>query len=409
MRIVHVVHQYLPDAVGGTELYTQQLARELARLGHATAVFTVAPLAPESPRLEDGVRVYRVEAGVRSPTAVFLNGLRQPDMLAAFEQTLAAERPDVVHVQHLMGLPAELVDVARRQGTAVVVTLHDYWYVCANAQLITNYDNTICAGPKAWVNCGRCGLARAGRDVWPLAPALAPLMAARNLRLRRVLDRAAAVVSPSAFTRDVYARLGVHAGRIRVIPHGIDVPAALPPRVPHDEFHIGYVGGIAWQKGVDVLVEAVNRFGANTAVRLSVFGDMAAFPDYTAVLRAAARHPGIQFKGRIPHAALWTALAGLDVLVVPTRWYETSSLIVQEAHAAGVPVVASDIGVLRERVRDGVDGRLFAPGDAAALYAILRELAGDTAHLARLRAGIGPVRTLDDHVADMVALYASVA
>lgn len=409
MHILHVVHQYLPDAVGGTELYTQQLTRELARLGHATAVFTAAPRVTENPRPEDGVRVYRVATGLRSPTAVFLNGLREPDLLAAFEQTLIAERPDVVHIQHLMGMPAGLVDVARRQGVAVVVTLHDYWYVCANAQLITNYDNTICAGPKAWLNCGRCGLARAGRDVWPLAPALAPLMAVRNLRLRRVLDGADAVVSPSAFTRDVYARLGIPAGRIRVIPHGIDVPAVLPPRVPHDDFHIGYVGGIAWQKGVDVLVAAMNQFAVDTAVRLSVYGDMEAFPDYTAGLRAAAQHPGIQFMGRIPHAALWTALAGLDVLVVPTLWYETSSLIVQEAHAAGVPVVASDIGVMRERVRDGVDGRLFAPGDVPALSAILRELAGDVAQLAHLRAGIKPVRTLDVHVADMVALYASVA
>lgn len=409
MRILHVVHQYLPHFVGGTELYTRMLAQALPERGHETAVFTAAPDGEEGPVIEDGVRVYRAVTGERSATAVFTSTFREADILAAFERTLAAEQPDLVHVQHLMGLPVGLVERVWRRAIPFVVTLHDYWHVCANAQLLTNYDNTICAGPRAWINCGRCGLARAGHDLWPLAPALAPVMAARARRLRGVLDAATAVISPSQFTRDMHVQLGISAERITVIPHGIDVPAELPPHVEQPEFRIGYVGGIAWQKGVEVLVSAVNQFGPDTAVGLTVYGDLEAFPDYTAVLRQTATHPGIRFAGRIPHAALWAALAELDVLVVPTLWYETSSLIVQEAHAAGVPVVASDIGVMGERVRDGVDGRVFPPGDVQALHAILCELAADPAQLARLRSGIHPVRTLDAHVDDIVALYTAVA
>ena len=111
------------------------------------------------------------------------------------------------------------------------------------------------------------------------------------------------------------------------------------------------------------------------------------------------------FAGPLPHAQLWQTLADIDLVVVPTLWYETASLIVQEAFAAGVPVVASDIGVLPERIRAGVDGLLFPPGDAAALAAILRRLHEKPAELAQLRADIQPVFTIQEHVAQVTAVY----
>ncbi|MBX7253427.1 MAG: glycosyltransferase, partial [Candidatus Promineofilum sp.] len=170
----------------------------------------------------------------------------------------------------------------------------------------------------------------------------------------------------------------------------------------------GYIGGLSPQKGVHHLVAAVNRLPA-AAVALSIYGDAGPFPDYVAGLRAAATHPGIRFPGRLSRAALWPALGGLDVLVVPTLWYETYSLIAHEAFAAGVPVVASRIGVMAEVVRDGVDGLLFPSGDEAALAGILRALAERPERLAALRAGIRPVPTLADHSRRLLSLYESLA
>lgn len=410
MRILHVVHQYVPEHLGGTELYTQTLARQQAAAGHAVAVFTpsAAPTqaGPAVPAVAAGVRVYRVPVGARSATAVFGSNFRQPALAAAFEHVLAAERPDLVHIQHLMGLPLGLIDQIREAGIPYVVTLHDYWYVCANGQLLTNYDATVCDGPQPlYLNCARCALARLGHGhAFPLLPLVAPLFGLRHGRVWPVLQQAAALIAPTRFTADVYRRLGAPAERIRVIGHGIDVPAALPPQPPHDDLHLGYIGGIAPQKGVHVLLAAVNQLPP-AGVRLTVYGDLNAFPVYAAELEQAAIHPGIRLAGRLPHARLWPALAELDLLVVPTLWYETASLIVQEAFAAGVPVVASRIGVLPERVRDGVDGRLFPPGDAAALAAILRELMRQPAALAALRAQIRPVFTIEEHVAAVTAVY----
>lgn len=409
MQILHIIHQYLPEKIGGTELYTQTLARHQMAQGDSVALFTPSQAASSERPLAadeaDGLRIYRVPLGRRSATAVFRSNFRQPALAQAFHEVLRREQPDLVHVQHLMGLPFSLADQIKQSSIPLIITLHDYWYLCANAQLLTNFDGTVCAGPNWWLNCARCALARSGHPrAYPLIPAVAPVFAVRHGRLQSILNQAATLIAPTHFTANIYRQLGVAAEKIQVIPHGIELPAQLPPRSRQKGLLIGYVGGIAPQKGVHILIEAVNQL-MGTDLQLMIYGDLNAFPQYAAQLQAEAAHPGIAFHGRLAHDQLWQTLVTFDVLVVPTLWYETASLIVQEAFAAQVPVIASDIGVLPERIRDGVDGRLFPPGDAAALAAILGQMAKNPELLADLRAAIQPVFTIQQHVAAVTAVY----
>jgi glycosyltransferase involved in cell wall biosynthesis len=120
--------------------------------------------------------------------------------------------------------------------------------------------------------------------------------------------------------------------------------------------------------------------------------------------RAAGR-PDILFSGRKTRAQVWEKLAQTDLLVVPSLWYETAALVIQEAFAAGVPVVASKLGALEERVHHGLDGYLFPPGDSQALAGILSQLAADRNHLEQLQANIRPVFTIGQHVERILALY----
>lgn len=421
MRILHLIHQYLPEKVGGTELYTQTLARHQVAQGHSVALFTPTTSPTSDNRLpitDNDLRIYRIPVGERSATAVLRSNFHHPALTRAFAQVLIQEKPDVVHGQHLMGLPFGLARQIHRADIPMVITLHDYWYVCANAQLLTNYDETVCQGPNYWLNCARCALARVGHgQAYPLMPVIAPLFAWRHGRAQSILQHANALIAPTQFTAGIYRQLATLAGNIHVIPHGLDLPATMPPKTAHDGLHIAYIGGIAPQKGLHILIEAFNQLTAPhsplTAHRplltenphLTLYGDLTAFPDYAAHLQQQANHPGITFAGRLPHTQLWAALADIDLIVVPTLWYETASLIVQEAFAAGVPVVASDIGVLPERIHAGVDGLLFPPGDANALTGILRRLQEQPTELAQLRAGIQPVFTIQEHVAQVTAVY----
>lgn len=406
MRILHVLHQGLPRWVGGTELYVHQLATALQAMGHAAELFVREAGDPSlGLRTEphEGVTVHRFYTPPPSEAGRLLATFYHPGLTAGFAEVLGRFRPAVVHFHHLLGLPVELFWRALRAGLPTVLTLHDYWFVCANTKLLTNYDHTLCQGPRAWLNCARCGLARLNSPwAWPLTPAAAPVFMARDVVLRRVLRRADRLVAPSRFLRETYVRLGAPADRTVVAPTGIaPPPLAAPPARPPGGLRALYVGALLPLKGVHVLVEAFEALPPEAT--LWVAGDPNRDPAYAARLRALARHPGVVFLGPLDRAGVWRALDEADVVVVPSLWYENSPLVVQEARARGRPVVASRLGALAELVRDGVDGALTPPGDPAALGRLLAGLTPET--LARWAANRPPVRTSAALAEDMARLY----
>jgi glycosyltransferase involved in cell wall biosynthesis len=413
MRILHLVHQYMPDKVGGTELYTQTAAQFQIERGDEAAIFTPTAAASQfpEPEVEKGIRLYRVPVGPRSAGQVFSGNFRQSQLSQAWTAVLAQEQPDLVHIQHLMGLPFSLVQQLWRAGIPYLITLHDYYYFCANAQLFTNDSDQICDGPNMGLNCGRCALARAGLPAFtPLAAPLAPLFIWRNRQLRQIAQRARRLIAPTEFVRQLYIKAGFPPEKIQVIGHGIHWPPDLPQaaKTTAKPLHIVYAGGLAWQKGVHLLVTAVNQL-PHDAVRLTIAGDPTAFPAYSQSLVQLARHPHIHFPGKLDRRQLWALLAEADVVVVPSLWHETASLIIQEAFAAGTPVIASRVGALPERVNEGVDGLLFPVGDGAALQRLLSQLCGDPDLLAHLRRGIQSPRTVEQHLVELTAVYQEIS
>jgi glycosyltransferase involved in cell wall biosynthesis len=256
-----------------------------------------------------------------------------------------------------------------------------------------------------------CATARA--DLAPLRlarPLIALPFAYRNAYLRQVAGQIDLFLSPSEFLRGQYVRQGFPAERIRVLENGVDrdrlevepaVPLAEPPARPH----FGFLGSLAWQKGVHVLVEAFNRLPPNAAA-LTIYGSDRAFPEYGAQLRALATHPNIRFAGALDYRSVGAALRQLDALVVPSVWYENSPLVIQEAYAAGVPVIASRLGALAEKVQEGVTGRLFAAGDSEDLARVLRDVIAQPERLAGLRPNLHPGPDMAEHARALAALYA---
>jgi len=410
MRILHLVHQYLPDHVGGTELYTHWLAREQARRGHQVSVFhrRSAEGAGWEPRADGDVQVWAAWSGPLRPTRRFLATFGDLPIERAFEHVLGEVRPDLVHIQHLMGLPVRLIDVLQDRGVPYVITLWDYWWVCANAQLLTNYSQRVCDGPRAFLNCARCALARAGWTwFWPAVPALAALLAWRNRLLRRVMEGAGGLIAPTPFVRRWYAAHRAPTERMRVVLPGLEGPGAGLRRGEPREGPVRfvYIGGLSWQKGVHVLVEAFA--GVRGAAELWIAGDESFAPDYVSYLRGMTSS-AVRFLGRLSREQVWEVLAQVDVVVVPSIWYETFSFLISEAFTAGVPVVASRLGPLADRVRDGVDGLLVPPGDVEAWRAALQRLVDEPALLERLRASVRPPVTLAEHADRLEALYAEV-
>lgn len=411
MRILQIAHQYLPEHVGGTELYTRTLGQALVNHGDAVAIF--------HRRDDDGRGYARRESpagtvhgawnGRFTPLRRFRAAFGDPYLHEAFTRAVDESQPDIVHVQHAMGLPLSIFDHLHAAGIPYVVTLWDFWWVCANAQLLTNYSGEVCDGPRAFLNCARCAQARAGWPDWSaLRPPLALPHALRNRRLLAVLAGAARLIAPADFVARWYAARQVPSSRLVVVAPGLATPPSTAARnaaTQSGALSIGYIGGLTPQKGVHVLLEAFAVLPPSAY--LHVAGDPTADSDYYARLESLAG-PRVHFHGRLDREGVWALLQKLDVVVVPSLWYETFVFVISEAFAAGVPVIASNLGVVGSRVRDGIDGLLFPPGDVAALADRLRQLHDDPALRARLQGGIEPPPTMEDHVAAIVEIYRDV-
>jgi glycosyltransferase involved in cell wall biosynthesis len=327
-------------------------------------------------------------------------------MVRLLVRVLDEFEPEIVHVEHLMGLPTALVSALQRRGIPFVITLWDFWWRCANAQLLTNYSQEICPGPQPhYLNCGRCALARAGRsDLSGMAALVAPLMAWRNARLLRVLRSAAALIAPTPFVAQWYTAHSVPRHTMHTLLPGLEQPPVLPARQrePDGKVRFFYAGGLSFQKGIHVLVEAFA--GVHGAAELWIAGDESFDPTYIQHVHQLAT-PEVHFLGRLGRRKVWAALVDADVVVVPSLWYETFSFLVSEGFVTGNPVLASRLGPLADRVRDGVDGLLLPPGDVEAWRMAMQDLVDTPARLAGLRANVQPPLSLEAHVGQLAALY----
>ncbi|HEX2729493.1 MAG TPA: glycosyltransferase, partial [Rubrobacteraceae bacterium] len=154
------------------------------------------------------------------------------------------------------------------------------------------------------------------------------------------------------------------------------------------------------------LLEAFKRLPERGGITLRVCGDLRSYPKYAAeVYGLAGGDPRINFAGTFPNEKMDRELGKMDVLVVPSTWYENAPLVIYSALAAGIPVVAANLGGMAGIIRHEENGLLFEPGDAEDLTLKLRRLVEEPGLLARLGENAGEVRSVEDSVDEMIALY----
>lgn len=440
MKILFVLHQFLPRHVTGTEQYVRSLALGLRQRGHDVRIFAVEPqLHLEEPDRTwiardddvDGIPVRRVglhEAVVRN--ADLIDHL-DPVLGGLLRRYLVQESFDLVHVFHLRNLGTAGLDEPLRLGLPTVVNLMDFWFLCPRFTLLTA-EGELCDGPpdggRGCVGCVDPALGRAlegdfldgplGRRVEERALAEGfsgrPLdrwraLVGRKDRLLGALEGAGRILAPSRFLRGRFEAQGFPEGVIQHLPYGVD-PARLggrrkqPGEVRKGPIRLGYVGSLTPHKGLHVLLDALRRIGGE-AWALSIHGSLEVHPEYSRRLLEEARDDRrIEFAGEFRPTELGEVLDRIDLLVVPSLWYENTPFTILEAGMMGLPVLASDLGGISEVVEEGRNGMLFRPDDAGDLA---RRLAGILEAPERLP-GLcreGDSRTLDDNLTDFEALY----
>lgn len=387
-RILQIAHDHPDWTPGGTEIVAHDLARALDARDGVACRLLVAATSLQRPGAEPGrLGAHGGDLTLRTGAYDRFSMMRLDGdaWLASLEQALRVVRPTVVHLHGLDRIGAAVLPALRRLApeARIVLTLHDYQLICPNeGLLLTTGAGARCRGAQPDA-CRRC------------FPELAASRhALRRAHLVALLANVDAFVAPSVFLRDRFLAWGLDPARIALVPNAAatadDVGWPVEPdRDRRDRF--AFFGSVAPHKGVLTLLDAAARLG--DAARVAIHGGLrpaddafrAAFAEALAAARPTAEH-----FGPYDRADAGALMRGADWIVVPSLWWENAPLVIEEARAAGRPVICSGMGGMAEMVRHGVDGLHTPPGDAAALAETMRAAAADPALWTRLAARAAP-------------------
>lgn len=444
MKILLTVHQFLPDYASGTEILTRSVARELLSRGHEVRVLTGFPARQaleEENRFDEydleGIHVYRFHhAYTAMGGQISKIELDYDNHLAAgyFAEILKHYQPDLVHCFHLSRLGTGLIELATRANVPTFLTPTDFWAVCPTAQLLLP-DGRMCQGPNP--SAGNCikhlaqvthqgltatcarwlptplanslvGLTRNGLlPAYPQQAEVTAISSRLGINIARY-NQLAKIVAPNRFMRDLLVRHGVQPHRIVQSAFGIDDTGSESQECrspPRQHLRVGFIGTLAHHKGCHVLIDAFKALPPGRAI-LKIYGDSAHFPNYADELKAqAGQNPSIEFCGVFPNPTIAQVLADLDVLVVPSLWYENTPLVLYSAQASRCPVLASNFPGISDVIEDEVNGLLFEPGDAKAMARQLVRLITEAGLAERLAANIRPPKSTADYVDELLGIW----
>lgn len=456
MRIAQAIALYLPEFQGGATLVCDRLARALQARGHEVHVFcTEKELSRRSYGLYrrdlDGLPVHVMVNNLDFDgfDETFVNAQAE----GAFQRVFDEVRPQLVHVQHLMLHSLDLPHLARAAGARVVMTLNDFWLHCPRFGQLLLPNGALCPGPslrdchaclqdftfsqgapeKAVIRMLTATRELTGVDLAPLVywaqdrskwlkrrrqespraaragadSSLADELRHRVRKVRSLIEQVDVFLSPSNTVAERVIDWGIPRTKVRVSRYGIDTRpfADVPPVQRHDaKITFGFIGTIAPHKGVHVLVDALRRLPREQC-RLLVFGSDVHYQEYGRMLREVSAGCDITFCGPVDRARIGEAFAQIDCLVMPSLWLENSPIVIQEAFAAGVPVIASGQGGMAELIDDGRSGRLFPAGDVAALAAHMGSILANPTTLRAWSVSMDPPRSIEDDAAGLEQLY----
>ncbi len=337
-------------------------------------------------------------------------------LLEHYAAFLREIRPDVVHFHHFLLFGIDLLSLTRRllPDVRIVFTLHEFLAICdAQGHMRRVHDQAPCARASP-ARCNQCFPQRGPEQFF-----------LRTQWMQRHFEAVDMFTTPSRFMIEYFTEWGVAPSRLMHVPNGQfdyarpnlagaaarDAHAAAPRR------RFGFFGQLVDNKGVWLLLEAVSllRAAGFDDFSVEINGEniryaseerrveIEAFEAAEAALPPSLRR--VRFNGGYEVSQLAARMARVDYCVVPSVWPEAFALVISEAWMFGKPVIASDIGAMQERVRDGVDGLLFGAADAQSLAATIRRAATEDGLWDRLHDGIAVPPGVDTMVRDMIGVY----
>jgi len=404
MKILVISHTFLPKYLGGTEVYTFELAKELISQGHNVEILCSDPLSKKTPYSISqtkyrGINVNIIEKNIlnyKSFSQTYLD--EKVDEL--FEQFIKTFKPDVIHYLHLMHLSVNLINIANRYGIKQVATLNDFWMqthlfnrVAKNGKLYEKHsvkedalelskelnsgmkiDTPIsfgeffkCNDKKLFIN------AVTNKSLNRLFGQLKKhvslnkyikLINDRNRLIKHAMRKLDLIVFPTVFLFQEFCDWGFQTKKVIISEHGIDTALFKNFKKKSTKtIRFAFIGAIIPAKGLDILLKAWNNIDSSNA-ELKIYGNFKSDKKYSRSLKKLLTNLiNIKLKGTFDPKDIAQIFSEIDVLILPSRWFENGPLVLRNALLSKTPVIATRLGSNPEFIRDGYNGLLFKNED----------------------------------------------
>jgi glycosyltransferase involved in cell wall biosynthesis len=423
MKILLVLNKYLPDQVAGTELYVHALARYLKAAGNEVKVLIPKFGSTRNEQYEfEGVSV--LQYGEPTSTSIdkrVVMGFDPPSGLPNFKEILSRELPDIVHFHEISGsngITVFHVATAQLLGAKILVTFHLAGNTCKTGSLkyLETFD---CDGFINISKCSRCTIHKysgasaaflvgassavlyrlgwnTGRFKNRLGTALSiPFqLKALQQRFELLVKSSDKLISITDWYSQVLVRNGVQTEKISIIPQALPMAIAYHSKKSKTSstLRLVFAGRISVFKGIHLMLDAMERL-VQQPVELDIYGQPDGSEYAVQQIDRMKRLQNVRYMGVVENEIMQEVLVDHDALLLASTFSEMSPLIIQQAFAAGIPVIASNVPGNKEQVIHEKNGLLFEFNNSTSLQLQLERCLSENELINTLKKGIS--RPLD--------------
>lgn len=425
----------MPNRIAGTEVYAAALAKSLMQKGHEVAVVIPDYKSDNLSKYQyEGIDVYCYPERDKKDRTLIM-GKRPPAGIEAFRQLIKKLQPNVVHIHELAGssgIGIFHLRTLKNLGIKTVFTMHLAHYSCFCGTLMYK-GKEHCNGLININKCTKCALSKLPVNnisqtiLYSISAPLYKLnLNTGNLnhaagtafsypfiieKKQKILNEIAAICDKIIVLTDWYKKVLLHNG----IPENkLElVKQALPYKVndsgPENAIEgktlrLIFIGRIEPLKGLHLLLEAIKDVPEDT-VYLDIFGSVTDPDYYNELQQNTSEMKNVCWKGSLSQNNVVSTIQKYHAFVLPSVFSEMSPLVIQEAFAAGVPVIGADVAGIAEQIKHQYNGLLFNFNNAASLKNTILSLIENPSLINKLKSTIVYPPAFDLVADKMVDVY----
>ena len=435
MKIIYVLNHFLPAQVAGTEVYVFGLCKEMQKQNIEAKVIIPNYNHPMTEvYFYDEIEIIKYAETSVQDRALIMDK-RIPEGVSFFIEILKREKPDVIHFHEIVagnGITLHHLKAAKEAGFKIVFTFHLSGYTCKTGNLM--YKNKVyCDGVIHIDKCTYCSFSIQNNNslitnlLFPPAmlsfflgidttrissrvgTALGFPFLIKKLKtdLMDLIESCDSVVALTNWYQEILVKNGAEENKISIITQGL----AQKPNIKNWKnietklpIKLVFVGRISPLKGIHLLITALKNISVND-ITLDIFGEAGLDEYSTYCQRESEGLLNIRWRGMLKPEGVIDELTKYDVLCLPSTFSEMSPLVIQEAFAAGIPVIASNVYGNSAPITDGENGWLFNFNDSKDLQEKLQMLLKNPDLVDVAKKNIPLVKPFDEVANEYIKLY----